>query len=197
MKSNNQVPAELSQSRKYAIFFKILVQGFLKMQSFVKQFKALRSEMRGQRERVHGFVPSPPEVFEQYAKIFSNITEVELSEMKLFLKEYLKDHLRKKMKEQTLPQEKIEEVLYETHQKVITPEGIETVLNAKKDAYRSLEKIDRGNRKLFQSEESAKIHALVGIMENFFTEISGISGYSKDEISETQYAVLVAIVDGL
>lgn len=192
-----QAPALLTPSRKYAIFFLILVQGILKMHSVAKQLKALKSEMRKQRERINGFIPNPSEVFEQYVKILSNITAVDESEMKLFLKEYLKDHLRKKVKNQVLSKEKVEEILYETHQKVLTSEGVQAVLSAKSSTLRSIERIDRGDKKMFQSEESAKIQALVDVMEKFLSEISGISGYSKEELSETQYVVLAEIVNGL
>ncbi len=192
-----QAPASLTQSRKHAIFFIIVVKAVLNMQSLTKQLKSLRSEMRIQREKVNGFIPNPSEVFEQYVKILSNVSGVEKNEMTLFLKEYLKDHLRKKVKEQVLPQEKVEEILYETYQKVLTLKGIQSVLSVTEDAKRSIEKVDRGEKKIFQSQESAKIQVLIDVMEKFLSEISGISGYSQEELSETQYTVLVAIVDGL
>ena len=167
------------------------------MQSLAKQFKALRTEIKKQGDQIRGFVPNPSEVFEQYAKILSNVTEVDLPEMKLFLKEYLKDHFRKKIEIKEISQEKVEEVLYEAHHRVLTSAGVQSVLNARDSIHHSLNKDYRGGRKLFQSEQSAKISALVEVMEKFLGEISGISGYSKQELSQAQYAVLEAIVDGL
>lgn len=193
-----QAPVSLTQGRKHTIFFLILVQGILKMQSLVKQVKSLRSEMKRQRERMDSrFIPDPSDVFGQYAKVFSNITGVEESEMKLFLKEYLKDHLKKRLAEPKLSQEKVEEILYNTHQRMTTVEGIGAILDYRERSERTLNAVKHGEGRIFQSKESAMLKVIVEQMNSFIEEMSGISGYSSDELSEVQYIVLASIIDGL
>jgi hypothetical protein len=185
--------AELSQSRKYAIFFTLIVKMVVNMQQVAKRFKALKTELTKQRNEIRGYVPDPKELLTQYSKILSDISGVPHDEMRLFVKEYIKDHLKKKMKNLDISQERAEKVVYATALQLLTPEGIDTAARTQQ----MLKKIHTRPAKVFQTDVGSKLEGLTEIIEFFTKEISSLCGCSVDELDQSQYTLVSAIIDEL
>jgi hypothetical protein len=187
-------PAELSQSRKYAIFFTLVVKMVVNMQQVAKRFKALKTELSKQRQEIRGYVPDPKELLTQYSKILSDISGVPHDEMRLFVKEYIKDHLKKNIKNVSIGKEKAEEVLYNTVLQTLTVEGLNTIEHAG-SKFKTVD--GTVSKKLFQSESSARLDLFVEVTKFISTEMSKLVGCSVDELDQTQYVLLSSIIDEL
>jgi hypothetical protein len=187
-------PAELSQGRKYAIFFTLIVKMVVNMQQVAKRFKALKTELSKQRQEIRGYVPDPKELLTQYSKILSDISGVPHDEMRLFVKEYIKDHLKKKIKNVSIDKEKAEEVLYNTALQALTVKGLNTIEHAG-SKFKTVD--ETVSKKLFQSKSSARLDLFVEVNKFISTEMSTLVGCSVDELDQTQYVLLSSIIDEL
>jgi hypothetical protein len=186
-------PAELSQSRKHAIFFILIVKMVVNMQQVARRFKALKTELSKQREHVRNYLPDPKELLTQYSKIFSDISGVPHDEMRLFVKEYIKDHFKKNIKNLDIGQEKADQVLYNFSLQGSTVKGI-TVFA---DTQERIKKIDNRPKKFFQTELASRIEGLKEIMEFISKEMSNLVDCSVDELDQTQYVLIEAIINDL
>lgn len=190
--TNAAMAQTLSKSRKYAIWFTLFVKIIANLQKFTIEVKKFRNEFRKQQDKIHGYVPDWTELLDNFSKILSDISKVEQDEMRLFVKEYIKDHLRKKVKLVELEESKKEELIYEYFLNLPNTTAMNAVNHAQ-----SLIKIDFDNDKpkMFESQNAMLFRKIAEAGDYLANEMSKLIGCRSDELQEAQLAVVFAIID--
>lgn len=189
--SNAATAQTLSNSRKHVIWFTLLVKLIVNFQTFTIEFKKLRNELRKQQDKIHGYVPDWKELLDNFSKILSDISKVEQSEMRLFIKEYAKDHLQKRVKPIELEEGKKEEIMYELCLNIPSATGANTVIHAQGLLKKDFEQ----EQKMFESKPATLFRKIEEATDYLASEMSKMIGCKPEELQSAQLALIFAIID--
>jgi len=193
---NNQASkaATLSPSRKYTIFFTLIVKLVVNMQEFAKRFKALNTEQRRLKNSIPGYIPDWKELLTVFSRILSDISGIDQVEMRQFIKEYMKDHLKKRIKnDASIGQERVEEIVYTLSMTLPSVEGVNVLGKAqsivKKDSDRE--------RKIFENPGATKLRLFSEAIELVSKEMCKLVGCDVNELNQASYVLVSEIIDEL
>lgn len=123
-----QTTPTMSKLEKAKIFWTLMIKGLMNFQTLTIAMKRFSANNQEKSRNIRGYVPNLQEMFDDFSKILSEISGVKTEVVKIFLKEYAKDHLKKQLKPEKIEDDRKSEILFDMSINGMEIENLEFLL---------------------------------------------------------------------
>lgn len=188
-----QTTPTMSKLEKAKIFWTLMIKGLMNFQTLTIAMKRFSANNQEKSRNIRGYVPNLQEMFDDFSVILSDISGIEIGKMKLFFKEYAKDHLKNRLKPESITDDRKAEILIDLSINGIDIGNIEFMLLQLNELKKSKELSSR--HEVLKPTENLK--AMSKFFEKIVEKNANVVDCTIVEFKSTVYEFYIECIDQL